>query len=290
MNRRHLLTALASTTLVSAQNTGRTARKGRIKQACFARSLNAPNTPPMPPDEMYALAARLGAVGFDFLPPDQWPLLKKHGLIPTLGTGGGVTIENGIVHKEMNESVAKSLTAFIDACAAAGCPNIQIPGGQRRGISYTDCANNAVEFLNLVKGHAEEKGVNLCVEIFNDKYQNPAIGRVDQASNHLAWVVDVVQRVNSPRVRVLFDIYHAQIMDGDIVRNIRDNYQWIGHFHTGGNPGRHEIDETQELNYRFIAQAIADLGFTGFIAHEYSPAPGHEPIGALNKALEICDV
>jgi hydroxypyruvate isomerase len=99
-----------------------------------------------------------------------------------------------------------------------------------------------------------------------------------------------MKRVNSPRVKILYDIYHAQIMDGDIVRNIRDNYQWIGHFHTGGNPGRHDIDETQELNYRFIAQAVADLGFTGFIAHEYSPAPGHEPIATLNKAMEICDV
>ena len=290
MNRRHLLTALASTTLVSAQNTGRTARKGRIKQACFARSLNAPNTPPMPPDEMYALAARLGAVGFDFLPPDQWPLLKKHGLIPTLGTGGGVTIENGIVHKEMNESVAKSLTAFIDACAAAGCPNIQIPGGQRRGISYTDCANNAVEFLNLVKGHAEEKGVNLCVEIFNDKYQNPAIGRVDQASNHLAWVVDVVQRVNSPRVRVLFDIYHAQIMDGNIVENIKAVFPLIAHFHTAGVPGRHEIDETQELNYPFILRTIADLGYKGYVAHEYDPTPGRNPAEMLEKVMTIADV
>jgi hydroxypyruvate isomerase len=99
-----------------------------------------------------------------------------------------------------------------------------------------------------------------------------------------------MSRVNSPRVKILFDIYHAQIMDGDIVHNIRAYYQWIGHFHTGGVPGRHDIDQSQELNYRFIAQSIADLGFTGFIAHEYSPAQGHDPIETLNKAMGICDV
>ena len=108
--------------------------------------------------------------------------------------------------------------------------------------------------------------------------------------DHIAWGVDVMKRVNSLRVKILFDIYHAQIMDGDIVRNIRDYYRWIGHFHTGGNPGRHEIDETQELNYRFIAQAIADLGFQGYIAHEYSPAPGRDAVASLQQAVRIFDV
>jgi len=106
----------------------------------------------------------------------------------------------------------------------------------------------------------------------------------------MAWGVDVMKRVNSPRVKILYDIYHAQIMDGDIVRTIRDNIQWIAHFHTGGNPGRHDIDETQELNYRFIAQAIVDSGFAGFLSHEYSPAAGEDPIAVLEKAIEICDV
>jgi hydroxypyruvate isomerase len=99
-----------------------------------------------------------------------------------------------------------------------------------------------------------------------------------------------MKRVNSPRVKILYDIYHAQIMDGDIVRNIRDHFQWIGHFHTGGNPGRHEIDETQELNYHFVMQAIADLGYTGFVTHEYSPTQGHDPLAELKKAMEICTV
>ena len=128
-------------------------------------------------------------------------------------------------------------------------------------------------FLNKVKAQAEDKGVTICMEYLNSK-----VNHKDYMFDHIAWGVDVMKRVNSPRVKILFDIYHAQIMDGDIVRNIRDNFQWIGHFHTGGNPGRHDIDETQELNYHFIAQAIADLNFTGFMSHEYSPAPGHDPI------------
>ena len=108
--------------------------------------------------------------------------------------------------------------------------------------------------------------------------------------DHMAWGVDVVKRVNSPRVKILYDIYHAQIMDGDIVGTIRDNIQWIAHFHTGGNPGRHEIDDTQELNYRTVMQAIAELHFTGFVSHEYTPTQGHDPIATLAKAIEICDV
>jgi hydroxypyruvate isomerase len=122
------------------------------------------------------------------------------------------------------------------------------------------------------------------------EYLNSKVNHKDYMFDHIAWGVDVMKRVNSPRVKILFDIYHAQIMDGDIVRNIRDNFRWIAHFHTGGNPGRHDIDDTQELNYRFIMQAIADLGFTGFVSHEYSPTQGHDPIATLNKAIEICDV
>ena len=121
------------------------------------------------------------------------------------------------------------------------------------------------------------------------EYLNSKVNHKDYMFDHIAWGVDVMKRVNSPRVKILYDIYHAQIMDGDIVRNIRDNFQWIGHFHTGGNPGRHEIDDTQELNYRFVMQAIADLGYTGFVSHEYSPSQGHDPIATLEKAIEICD-
>jgi hydroxypyruvate isomerase len=108
--------------------------------------------------------------------------------------------------------------------------------------------------------------------------------------DHTVWIVDVCKRVNSPRVKMLYDIYHAQIMEGDVCRTIQENLQWIAPFHTGGVPGRHEIDDTQELNYRLIAKTVADLGFTGYIAHEYRPAAGRDPIGSLKQALETMDV
>ena len=172
----------------------------------------------------------------------------------------------------------------IDTAAANGIPSIITFSGTRKGQADNEGADNCVEFLNKVKAHAEDKGITICMEYLNSKVNHP-----DYMFDHIAWGVDVMKRVNSPRVKILYDIYHAQIMDGDIIRNIRTHYQWIGHFHTGGNPGRHDIDESQELNYRAIAEAIADLGFQGYITHEYSPAQGHEPIAVLEKAIEICD-
>jgi hydroxypyruvate isomerase len=166
-----------------------------------------------------------------------------------------------------------------------GVPNVITFSGNRKGMDDKEGADNCVAFLNRVKAHAEDKNVTLCMEYLNSK-----VNHKDYMFDHIAWGVDVMKRVNSPRVKILYDIYHAQIMDGDIVRNIRDHFQWIGHFHTGGNPGRHDIDDSQELNYRFIAGAIADLGYHGFIAHEYSPDQGHEPNATPNKAMEICDV
>ena len=146
-------------------------------------------------------------------------------------------------------------------------------------------ADHCVEFLNKVKAHAEDKGVTICLELLNSKVNHP-----DYMCDHTAWGVGVMKRVNSPRVKLLYDIYHMQIMEGDIARTIRDNIAYIAHFHTGGNPGRHEIDGTQELDYRFVAKTIADLGFQGQIAHEYSPAPGRDAIQSLKEAMEICRV
>jgi hydroxypyruvate isomerase len=122
------------------------------------------------------------------------------------------------------------------------------------------------------------------------EYLNSKVNHKDYMFDHIAWGVDVMKRVNSTNVKILYDIYHAQIMDGDIVRNIRDNIKWIGHFHTGGNPDRKEIDETQELNYRFIAQAIADLNFTGYVGHEYSPRNPANAEASLKRAIEIFTV
>jgi hydroxypyruvate isomerase len=231
-------------------------------------------------------AARAGAKGYDLIGPNDWPTLKKYGLIPTMyppGPGGNIT--DGINRAESHDALEKRMHAAIEESAANGVPNIIALSGTRKGMPDAEGADNCVAFFNRVKAHAEDRGVNICIEYLNSK-----VDHKDYMFDHIGWGIDVVKRVNSPRVKILFDIYHAQIMDGDIVRNIRDNFQWIGHFHTGGNPGRHEIDDTQELNYRFIARSIADLGFTGYIAHEYSPAPGRDAIASLNQAVGIFNV
>jgi hydroxypyruvate isomerase len=230
-------------------------------------------------------AARLGIKGFDLIGPADWPTLKKYGLVPSMyPPGPGGTIPDGLNRRENHEKLRPLLHAAIDEAAANGVPNIITFSGNRKGMPDAEGADNCVAFLNEVKAHAEAKQITICMEYLNSK-----VNHKDYMFDHIAWGVDVVQRVNSPRVKILYDIYHAQIMDGDIVRNIRDHFQWIGHFHTGGNPGRHEIDDTQELNYHFVMQAIADLGYTGFVTHEYSPSEGHDPIKELAKAMTICD-
>jgi hydroxypyruvate isomerase len=229
-------------------------------------------------------AARLGISGYDLIGPDRWPILKKYELVPSMyPPGPGGTIAVGLNRVENHARLLPLMHAAIDESAANGVPNIICFPGERRGLGDKEGADNCITFLNAVKAHAEDKQVTLCMEYLNSK-----VNHKDYQFDHIDWGVDVMKRVNSPRVKILFDIYHAQIMDGDIVRNIRDHYQWIAHFHTGGNPGRKEIDDTQELNYRFIMKAIADLGYTGFVTHEYSPTTGNDPIKELVKAMEIC--
>ena len=258
------------------------ARKGRIKQGVTGGVFGRLGTL----DEQCREAARLGIKGYDLInTPEQWAILKAHGLTPTMyQPSAGAGIGNGLNKKENHDRLEAVMHTSIDEAAANGIPSIITFSGTRKGQADNEGADNCVAFLNKVKAHAEDKGINICMEYLNSKVNHP-----DYMFDHIAWGVDVMKRVNSPRVKILYDIYHAQIMDGDIVRNIRDHFQWIGHFHTGGNPGRHDIDETQELNYHFIAGAIADLGYTGYISHEYSPAQGEDPIAVLEKAIEICD-
>jgi hydroxypyruvate isomerase len=282
MRRRELIAGLTATAALAQTTPAPVQRKGRLKQSVtrgvFGRTMSL--------EDSCREAARLGCKGYDLIGPADWPTLKKYGLVPAMyPPGPGGNIPEALNRKENHEKLEASMHAAIDEAKSNDVPNIITFSGNRKGMDDREGADNCVAFLNRIKAHAEDKGITVCMEYLNSK-----VNHKDYMFDHIAWGVDVMKRVNSPRVKILYDIYHAQIMDGDIVRNIRDNYQWIGHFHTGGNPGRHDIDETQELNYRLIAQAIADLGFTGFIAHEYSPAPGHEPIATLNKAMEICDV
>src|ERR1700682_2467041 len=271
MNRRAFLPVLAGAAALSAQDEQPVKRKGRLKQCVTGgvcgrgRSL----------EDTARDAARLGAKGYDLIGPKDWPILKKYGLLPTMVPGYGGTISDALNRTENHDRIA--------VCAAYGAPNLITFSGNRRGMSDAEGADNCVKFLNKVKAHAEDKGVTICMELLNSK-----VNHKDYMNDHTAWGADVCKRVSSPRVKLLYDIYHLQIMEGDIVRTIKDNFQYIAHFHTGGNPGRHEIDGTQELNYRFVAQSIADLGYQGVVAHEYTPV--REPIESLKQAIEIFSV
>jgi hydroxypyruvate isomerase len=285
MRRREFVGSLAtalSLAQVSAQKPDSSVKKGRLKQTVtsgvFAKGTSF--------EDSCKLAAPLGIVGYDLKGPADWPLLKQYGLTPTMyPPGPGGNISDALNRKDLHDKLEPQLHAAIDEAKANGVPNIITFSGNRKGMGDAEGADHCVEFLNRVKAHAEAQGINICMELLNSK-----VNHKDYMFDHMVWGVDVMRRVNSPRVKILYDIYHAQIMDGDIVRNIRDHIQWIGHFHTGGNPGRHEIDETQELNYRFVAQAIADAGFTGYIGHEYSPAPGRDAVASLRQAIEIFTV
>lgn len=283
MTRRTFLPAAASAGLsvaALAQDAKPVVRKGKLKQCVTGGVFRGGN---LSFEDQCREAAKRGIVGFDLIGPQGWPTLKKYGLIPTMVPGGGGTIPDALNRVENHDRLEKSMRDMINTCADYKAPNLITFSGNRAGMPDDQGLENCAKFLNKVKAQAEDKGVTICIEYLNSK-----VNHKDYMFDHIAWGVDLCKRVNSPRVKILYDIYHAQIMDGDIVRNIRDHYQWIGHFHTGGNPGRHEIDDTQELNYRFIAKAIADLGYTGYVAHEYSPV--REALPSLDQAIDIFTV
>ncbi len=253
------------------------APSGRIKQAaarwCY-RDIKI--------DDLSRAAADVGLVGLDLVDPPDWPVLKKHGLICTMAWGGG-TIPDGLNRKENHDRLEKEYGEKIPTAAAAGCPNIIALSGNRRGLSDQEGIENCVLGLNRIKGLAEQHNITICLELLNSK-----VDHKDYQCDHTAWGVEVVKKVNSPRVKLLYDIYHMQIMEGDIIRTIRQNVQWIGHFHTGGVPGRNELDDRQELNWSAIMRAIVDTGYTGYVAHEF--VPKRDPLTSLREAVRLCSV
>ena len=290
MRRRDFLAGLAAAGVAAsagAQPPPPVPRKSRIKQA--AMRFNFGRDPTLSFDDMCREAARLGVRGFDLVGPQDWPALKKHGLICTMAPAMGVTIRDGLIRPELHDAIEKAMHGEIDLCADNRWPNFITVGGERRGIGHEEGKERCAALLQRVKAHAEDRGVTICIEVVNSKYLDPEFGRADAIFDRLEWGADVCRRVNSPRVKILFDIYHVQIMEGDVCANIRKYYPLIAHFHTAGVPGRREIDDTQELNYRFVASVIADLGFTGYVAHEYRPSPGRDPIESLRRCLEIMD-
>ncbi len=250
---------------------------GRLKQSvarwCYGK---------MPMDDLARASAEMGIRGIDLVAPEDWPVLKKYGLVCAIANGGG-SIPEGFNRKENHEKLEQQYREIIPKVAAAGFPNVIAFSGNRKGLSDQEGLENCVIGLNRVKGIAEQHGVTICMELLNSK-----IDHQDYQCDHTSWGAEVVKKVNSPRVKLLYDIYHMQIMEGDIIRTIRQDSPWIGHYHTGGVPGRHELDDTQELNWSAIARAVADTGFTGYFAHEFTPT--RDPLTSLREAVRRCTV
>ena len=285
MNRRHFVSSIvgfgaitASTNFLMAQANNER-RKGRIKQALCRGVFNGSK---LDFEGMCKEASRLGAYGFDLVGPESFATLKKYGLIPTM-VPGGASIKQGINDKNNHVDIDRRMREAIAVAAAAGAPNVIVMAGDRKGITDELGAENSVLFLNNIKALAEDKGVTLCIELLNSKVNHPGY-----MCDTTAWGVNVCKQVNSPRVKLLYDIYHMQIMEGDVIRTIKNNIKYIGHFHTAGNPGRHEFDETQELNYTPICKAIADSGYQGYLSHEYTPT--RDAVETLDKMMKICEV
>ena len=251
--------------------------KGRLKQSvsrwCYEKySL----------DDLSKAAVRIGLKGIDLIDSTDWPVVQKYGLVPSMTPGAG-TIPDALNRTENHARLEREFRENIEKAAKAGVPNVITFSGNRRGLPDDVGLENCVTGLNRVKKIAEDHNVMICLELLNSK-----VDHKDYQCDHTAWGVEVIKRVDSPKVKLLYDIYHMQIMEGDVIRTIRDNFQYLAHFHTGGVPGRHEIDSTQELNYGAVAKALVDLGFQGYMAHEFVPA-AKDPIKSLEDAAKLCD-
>ena len=264
------------TSAIEMAQVERVATKGRINQSvsrwCFGKwSL----------DELCEVSKRLGIKAIDLLGPGDFETVKKHGLVCSMVSSHSLT--NGLADKKFHDACLAKLRDAIDATADAGFPNVISFSGNRRGIPDDVGIENAVEALKKIAGYAEKKKITINLEYLNSK-----VNHKDYMLDNMHWGAEVCKRVGSDRVKILYDIYHAQIMEGDIIRTLRANKDYIGHYHTGGNPGRNEIDDTQELYYPAIMKAIAETGFTGYVAHEF--VPKRDPLESLTYATRICDV
>jgi hydroxypyruvate isomerase len=279
LSRRSFLeaSALAPASAASAALAQDAPSAGRLKQSVCRWTLKGD----LP--EICRRVKAVGLQGIDLLYPEEWDVARAAGLTCSMGYASRRQnfIPDGFNDPSLHPVLIEELNTAIPRAAQAGVPNLIAMFGNRRGRTDAEGIANCVAGLSKVAPVAEQYSVTVCVELLNSKVNHP-----DYQGDHTAFGVAVMRQVNSPRVKLLYDIYHMQIMEGDVIRTVRDNRAWIGHFHTGGVPGRHEIDDAQELNYRAVARAIADLGFSGFVAHEFT-ALG-EPYAALAAARRTC--
>jgi hydroxypyruvate isomerase len=241
---------------------------------CYARNVDH--------GALIKAAAEIGYASIEMLPEELWPQVKDAGMRIAI-IGGHGTLTNGLNKRENHSRIADELHANIDKAAANDVPSLIAFSGNREGLSDEEGAEVTAEGLRPVMAHAEEKGINVCIELLNSKVDHP-----DYQCDRTPWGVKVCQLVGSDRCKLLYDIYHMQIMEGDIIRTIRENHQYFGHYHTAGNPGRKDMDETQELYYPPIMRAIAETGYTGFVGHEYIPKG--DVVESIRTAYHLCNV
>ena len=255
--------------------------KGRIRQSVVPWCFN-----PMKPREVVELAARLKLPSVELISPDLWPLLKEKGMTCAIASSHGFS--KGFAHTEEHEECLASLRKNIDLASAAGVPSLITFSGFRRGLSTKAGKRNMIDGLKKIAAHAEEKKVTVCLEMLNSRVDVSMKGHPDYFCDDIDLSVEICQAVSSERVKVLFDIYHVQIMHGDIITRLKQHQKWIGHYHTAGVPGRNEIDDTQEIKYAPIMKAILATGYQGFVGQEFIPL--RDKAASLAEGVRICDV
>lgn len=260
---------------------GRVVVNGRIRQSVVSWCYE-----PMKLETLARHAAAIGLKAIENVAPKDWGILKQHGLICAMTVGH--LFVDGMNHVENHPMCIDKLKACIDANAEAGFPNVITFSGMRRGMPDDVGLKNTVVGLKQVIGHAERKKVNLCLEVLNSRVDAEMKGHPDYMCDKVEWAAEVCRQIASERMKILFDIYHVQIMQGDIITRIRQYHEYIGHYHVAGVPGRNEIDGNQEINYPAIMEAIVATGYTGYVGQEFIPV--RDPIRSLREAVHICDV
>lgn len=281
--RRLLFGAAGAAALASCRGGPRPAvGGGRLKQSivqwCFQKYWDL--------EALCRVAKDLGCASVELVAPKDWPVLKRHGLVCAIAGSHG--FEKGLNNPRYHEMCLAKIRESIDACAAAGFPNVITFTGFRGDVPDDAGARNCVEALKKIVGYAEEKKVNLCLEMLNSRVAEEMKGHPGYQGDHMDYCIDIVRKVGSPRMKVLFDIYHVQVMDGDVIVRIRKYAEYIGHVHTAGVPGRCELDDRQEINYRAVFRALADTGYAGYVGHEFVPT--RDPLEGLREAVALSSV
>jgi len=238
----------------------------------------------IPLEDLCVAAKEMGLKSIDLLGPKEFPAVQKHGLICAMvnGVPGGIT--SGLNRVENHDKVLKYFESDMPKVAEAGFPNMICFPGNRKGMSYEEGMENCLVGLKPIIALAEKYNVTVCMELLNSRHDHH-----DYMCDHSAWGVELCKRAGSERFKLLYDIYHMQIMEGDIIATIKENHKYFAHFHTGGIPGRHEIDNTQELYYPAVMRAIVETGFKGYVAQEFVPTKKN-PLDSLRECVAICDV